>query len=171
MTTTNYTREELLDAEATMNQMRNAINHLVRFMDKNKVKNKKERLRRMGKNMGATYARYWKPTEVITENNIRDVIATIYQTIFNSNVSVEIDANQKLILVKDYKCALCKYQYNDIDVAGCEIIIAMVAELVSKTSAKSEKESLFLDPLDVKESKALGHRLCMQIYKYRSGGE
>lgn len=171
MSSTNYTREELLSAEATMNQMRNAVNHLVRFMDKNKVKNKAERLRRMGTNMGRTYARYWNPTDVITEGNIRDVLTTIYQTIFNSSVNVQIDTDQKLILVKDSKCALCKYQYEDIDVAGCEIIIAMVAELVSQTSAKSKKESLFLDPIEVKESKALGHSLCMQLFKYRSGGK
>ena len=45
----NYTRKELVRSEATMNQMRNAIYHLERFMKNNGITEIKERFRRMGK--------------------------------------------------------------------------------------------------------------------------
>jgi len=169
----NYTREELLSAEATMNQMRNAINHLIRFMEKNKLKDKKKRkrLREMGKNMGRTYVRYWKPTEKINLTNIKDVLATIYQNIVNSSISVELnEANQTLIVI-DSKCSLCKYEFEDIHLAGCEIILAMVAEMVTQISKESkDPNALSLEPVEVAESRGLGHSHCKQIYKYKRGG-
>ncbi|MHA1274074.1 MAG: hypothetical protein ACTSQP_02530 [Promethearchaeota archaeon] len=167
----NYTRNELLSAEATMNQMRNAITHLIRFMRKNKVDNVIERLRRMGKNIGSTFVNYWKPTDNITQKNIKDVLATIYQYIFSSSVAIELDSSQNLIFIRDYKCPMCKYQFEDIKEAGCEIIIAMVAEMVSKISEISNnKDALFLEPVKIQESKAFGHRSCLQVYKYYSRG-
>ena len=90
-----------------MNQMRNAIYHLARFMAKNNVADIENRLETMGQNIGSTFVNYWKPTETITTLNVKDVISTIYKKLLNSSVSVEVDSEQKIIIVKDYKCPLC----------------------------------------------------------------
>ncbi|MCK4480517.1 MAG: hypothetical protein KAV01_08315, partial [Candidatus Lokiarchaeota archaeon] len=105
----NYSRKDLVQTDATMNQMRNSIYILARFMEKNGVLDLKERLRKMGLNIAKTYIRYWKPTNVVTSSNLKDVITTIYQKVLNSSTSIEIDDTENLIRVQDYRCALCKY--------------------------------------------------------------
>lgn len=167
----NYTRHDLIQVEATMNQMRNGIYHLARFMNKNGVTDINNRLRRMGQNMGRTIYNYWKSIELINLSNIKDVMSTIYQKILGSSVTTELHANENKIITTDYKCALCKYQYEDINVSGCEIIMGMVSEIINQVSKASNNSSaVFLEPLSVKESKALGHNVCMIEYKYKVGG-
>ncbi|MFX1601396.1 MAG: hypothetical protein ACFFB6_12425, partial [Promethearchaeota archaeon] len=87
----NFSRNELIETEATMNQMRNAIFHLARLMQRNGIQNSKDRLRRMGQNIAKTYINYWKPTDVINLANLKDVITTIYQKILNSAISIQIN--------------------------------------------------------------------------------
>ena len=73
----NFSRKELIETDATMNQMRNAIYVLTRLMEKNGVRDSKDRLRRMGRDIARTYINYWKPTDIVTLNNIKDVIDRI----------------------------------------------------------------------------------------------
>lgn len=163
----NYTRKELVQSEATMNQIRNAIYHLERFMKNNGIAEIRERFRRMGQNIAHTYIKFWKPIDYINKNNVKDVIATIYKNILNSSVSIDFDNNQRLIIVKDNDCPLCKYQYEDIQIAACEVIAAMVAEFVFLVNKEAIPRSLFsLEALDIKESRTLGSKSCIQIYKY-----
>lgn len=165
----NYTRKELIQTETTMNQMRNSLYSLVRFMEKNGIKDTGDSFRRMGKNIARTFIKYWQPTETVTIRNLKDVITTIYQKILNSSISVRIDDTENLVIVQDYKCALCKYHYDDVELAGCEILIGMVSEFISLISKKSnDSNSLFLEPLEVKESRAYGDKSCIQLYKYKS---
>ncbi len=164
----NLTREELIQSDATMNQMRNMVYHLERFMKINGVSETREKLRRMGRNIARTYIKYWKPIDNVNKANMNDVISTLYKKILNSSVSVEIDEINKIITVKDNDCSLCKYHFNDIDVAGCEIIAAMISELISRIN--KEKSSLILKPLDVLESRTFGHKSCIQSFKYKEGG-
>ena len=167
----NYTRHDLIQVEATMNQMRNNIYHLARFMNKNGVTDINERLRRMGRNMGRTIYNYWKSIEVVTLSNVKDVMTTIYQKILGSSVTTEIKESEQKIITTDYKCAVCKYKYDDVDVSGCEIILGMVTEIVNQISkASNNPTAIFLELLNVKESKALGHKKCMLEYKYKVGG-
>ena len=164
----NLTREELIQSDATMNQMRNMVYHLERFMKINGVSETREKLRRMGRNIAQTYIKYWKPIDNVNRANLNDVITTIYKKILNSSVSVEIDEINKIITVKDNDCSLCKYHFNDIEVAGCEIIAAMISEIISRIN--NEKSSLILEPLDVLESRTFGHKSCIQSFKYKEGG-
>ena len=164
----NLTREELLESDATMNQMRNMVYHLERFMKINNVPNIKENLRRMGRNIARTYMKYWKPIDHVDKSNITDVISTIYKKILNSSVSIEFDDINKIIMVKDNDCSLCKYHFNDIDVAGCEIIAAMMSEVI--TCINKEKSSLVLRPLDIIESRTFGNKSCIHSYEYKEGG-
>ena len=166
----NYSRKDLVQTDATMNQMRNSIYILARFMEKNGVLDLKERLRKMGLNIAKTYIRYWKPTNVVTSSNLKDVITTIYQKVLNSSTSIEIDDTENLIRVQDYSCALCKYHYDDIEIAGCEITLGMVSGIISLISKESsDPSSIFLEPYEVKESRALGNKTCIQLYKYEIG--
>jgi hypothetical protein len=164
----NYSRKELITTDATMNQMRNSIHILASFMEKNEVSNVKERLRIMGQNIAKTYVRYWKPTETVLLSNLKDVITTIYQKILNSTITIEIDELENIVKVQDSKCALCKYQYDDITIAGCEIILGMVAEIISQISNNSsDSSSILIDPLEVNESQAYGNKTCIQVFKYK----
>ena len=166
----NYSRKDLVQTEATMNQMRNSIHILASFMEKNGVLDLKERLRKMGQNIAKTYIRYWKPTNVVTSSNLKDVITTIYQKVLNSSTSIEIDDVENLIRVQDYSCALCKYQYDDIEIAGCEITLGMVSGIISLINKESsDPSSIFLEPYEVKESRAFGNKTCIQLYKYEIG--
>ncbi|MFO7796562.1 MAG: hypothetical protein ACQERB_01520 [Promethearchaeati archaeon] len=167
----NYNRSDLLLADATMNQLRNAIYHLARFLNRNGVQNLKERLRQMGRNISKTYMKYWMPVDNVNFNNIREVIATIYKEVLKTSVSVELNEVEQLIIVNDSNCPLCKYEYDDVDVAGCEIILGMISEFINMINANSrEKSLLLLEPIRVQESKALGNNTCVQIFKYKAGG-
>lgn len=163
----NYSRKDLTQTEATMNQMRNSVYELTRFMKKNGILDLKSTLRRMGQNLARTYIHYWKPTDTVKITNLKDVITTIYQKILNSSISIEINDTESMVKVQDYKCALCKYQYDDIDIAGCEIILGMVSEFVSLISRESlGSSSIFLKPYNVEESRVFGNKSCIQLYKY-----
>jgi len=164
----NLTREDLIQSDSTMNQMRNMVYHLERFMKINGVSGTRENLRRMGRNIARTYIKYWKPIDHVNKANINDVITTIYKKILNSSVSVELDEVNNIILVKDNDCSLCKYNFSDIDVAGCEIIAAMISEIIS--CINKETSSIILQPLDILESRTFGHKSCIQSFKYKEGG-
>ena len=167
----NYSREELVQSEATMNQLRNAIYHLERFMKLNAITDVRKRLRRMGKNIAQTYVKYWKPIDLVNLDNIKDVLATLYKNILNSSISIELDNLENSIIVKDNNCALCKYHFEDINEAGCEIILAMMAEIISLINQESESKPKFsIEPFEVSESRSIGHKLCVHRYKYKEGG-
>lgn len=166
----NYSRADLTQTDATMNQMRNAVYELARFMGKNGMTDLKDKLRKMGKNIAKTYIRYWKPTDQVTISNLKDVITTIYQKILISSVSIEIVDVEKLIKVQDYKCALCKYQYDDVEIAGCEIILGMVSEIINLINREvKDISSVFIEPFEIAESRAYGNKVCAQVYKYKIG--
>ncbi|MFX1447949.1 MAG: hypothetical protein ACFFCG_07410 [Promethearchaeota archaeon] len=164
----NLTREDLLNSDATMNQMRNMVYHLERFMKINGVSGTRENLRRMGRNIARTYIKYWKPIDHVNKANLNDVITTIYKKVLNSSVSVEIDEINNLVLVKDNDCSMCKYHFSDIDIAGCEIIAAMVSEIIS--SINNNLPPIILEPIDIFESRTFGHKSCIQSFKYKKGG-
>ncbi|MFX1306503.1 MAG: hypothetical protein ACFE91_06215 [Promethearchaeota archaeon] len=167
-----FTRKELIATDATMNQMRNAVYILVRLMEKNGIKDPKEQLRKMGRNIARTYINYWKPSEVITLKNLKDVITTIYQKVLNSTISIEINELEKEIIVQDFKCALCKYHYDDLEIAGCEILLGMISEFISLINQKSyTSSSIFLEPYMINESRTYGDKSCIQIFRYKVGKE
>jgi hypothetical protein len=168
----NFSRKELVESDATMNQMRNSIYILARLMERNGIKDSKERLRRMGQNIAKTYLNYWRPTDIVDLNNIKDVVSTIYQKVLNSSVSIEIDDYGKIITVQDHRCALCKYQYSDIQIAGCEILLGLVSEYINLLNKDSHSSSsIFLKPNEVIESRAYGNKLCIHSFNYKISGK
>ena len=165
----NYSRADLVQTNATMNQLRNAIYHLQRFMKRNGVTEVRRRLRRMGKNIAHTYLKSWKPIEKVDLANVKDVLATIYKNVLDSTISIELDSLNKKIIIQDNDCALCKYHFSDIDVAGCEIIGSMVAEFVKIINSNGNGFQIEIE--EIKESKVMGHASCIQIYTYNEGGK
>lgn len=165
----NIDRSQLLLVEAAMNQSRNMIYHLVRFMKKNDVENVKERLREMGRNIARTFYNYWKPIESVSIMNIKDVIATVYKKVLNSSITIEVDEINNIIIIKDSKCALCKYHYEDVGkFAGCEVVLGMLSELIDLINKDSKNQSkINIQPLEVRESKAYGDEACIQVFKYK----
>jgi len=166
----NYSRNDLRLSEATMNQLRNAIYHLARFLINNGVTDLKERLRQMGRNIAKTYSNYWNPVDTVSLTNIREVIATIYKEVLKSSVSVEINDLEQLIIVSDTNCALCKYHYDDIEIAGCEILLGLIPEYVNQINMNSnQKSGLMIEPVNIQKSRALGNKSCVQVFKYKTG--
>ncbi|MFX1427959.1 MAG: hypothetical protein ACFFBE_16015 [Promethearchaeota archaeon] len=167
----NFSRKELIQSDATMNQMRNAIYELARIMERNGVSELNNRLRRMGQDIGKTFFKHWKAIDVVNLTNLKDVLTTIYQKILNSSISIEIDETKNLIKVRDTNCALCKYHYDDIEIAGCEIVIGMVSEIISSINKESpESISFSIEPVEILESRAYGDKVCIQLFKYKIGG-
>ncbi|MFX1456281.1 MAG: hypothetical protein ACFFDB_12980 [Promethearchaeota archaeon] len=165
----NYSRADLTQTDATMNQMRNAVYELARFMKKNGISKVKDNLRNMGVNIARTYTRHWKPTDHVNKSNLKDVLTTIYQKILNSSISIEVSEDESLVKVQDYKCALCKYHYEDIEIAGCEIILGMVSEFINLINGDTKgSSSIFLEPFEVSESRAYGNKACIQVYKLKT---
>jgi hypothetical protein len=163
-----YSRKELIKTEATMNQVRNAVFHLARLMEKTGIENSKDRFRKMGQNIAKTYIKYWKPTDVITLGNLKDVITTIYQKVLNSTVSIEINEAENKIKVRDHNCALCKYHYKDVEIAGCEILLGLVSELINLINKEYDGGStLLLQAYEVIESRAYGDKSCIQTFNYK----
>jgi len=77
---------------------------------------------------------------------------------------------EKIIKVRDYNCALCKYHYEDIEIAGCEILLGLVSELINHINKESYNSTPFLlNPYEVIESRAYGNKLCIQTFKYKIG--
>jgi protein tyrosine phosphatase len=161
-----------VQSDATMNQMRNAIYHLQRFMKNNNISEIRQRFHRMGQNIAHTYIKNWKPIEKVEITNIKNLIATIYKNILNSSVSIEINDNEKLIIIKDNDCALCKYYFEDIQISGCEIIAAMVAEFIQLINKQNTSGASFsIHPMEIRESRTFGNKSCIQQFKYNNGGK
>ncbi|UCC18750.1 MAG: hypothetical protein JSV62_11665 [Promethearchaeota archaeon] len=166
----NFTRKELIQTDATMNQMRNSIHILASLMEKNGISDLKDRLRRMGKNIARTYLQYWKPTDRVQISNLKDVITTIYQKVLNSSISVEINNAENIVRIQDYSCSLCKYHYEDVEIAGCEILLGLLSEYINLLNKESnESEPIFLEPYEVIDSRAYGNKSCIQVFKYKIG--
>lgn len=152
--------------------MRNAIYHLERFIKINKVSNIRQRLHRMGQNIANTYFKHWEAIEKVDISNIKNILTKIYKNVLNSSISVEINDFEQFIVVKDKDCPLCKYHFEDIQLAGCEIIAAMVAELVLLINKQESNDcSFIIHPIEIKESRTFGNKSCIQVFKYNEGGK
>ena len=136
-------------------------------MKRNDITEVRNRLRRMGKNIAHTYLNTWRPIEKVTLTSIKDVMATIYKNVLNSTISIELDEINKKITIQDNDCALCKYHFSDINVAGCEIIGSMVAEFINMIN--SDQDGLKIEIQDINESKVLGHSACIHVYNFTGG--
>jgi len=135
------------------NQMRNSIYILQRYMSQNHLSDQEiqDRLTSMGKNIGATFA-----TELnITPNDLSLLVRDLYNITVNSKVKVEITHNS--IIVRDNRCSLCKYQYDDISIPGCTIVTSMISEILIRLGFQITDQT-------IEQSKTYGDKLCEHRY-------
>ena len=160
MSTANFTRADLLRYTATMNQMRNAVYHLVRRMTAKNIQNMDDKLQAMGRRIAVDFARAWAPETHIFEKFVKET----YFGVLRSKVKIEIDAPTKTIKVTDEKCPHCKYRYEDITVAGCNIVTGFM-EAYTHELKVAGKINFELKTLGVAESRMYGDEKCVHMYR------
>ncbi len=111
-----------------------------------------KRFLEMGKKIGASYVKVVSPHS----ENLDSLLQEIYQITLRSKVKIIHENNS--IIVQDSKCALCKYQYDDIDLAGCTISIGMIKEIL-------EKMGYIVSKYKIVQSKAYGDNICSHEYQ------
>jgi len=149
-----HTRQALIRKKMGFNQMRNALYWLQRLFQKNNFSAAEieTHLIKMGENIGATYSQSIAPSIL----SPKELLQELYSLTVNSKVNVE-QISDNAYTVIDKKCALCKYQYEDITVPGCSIEIGMISEML-------ERSGFHVLSRSVLESKALGHDQCVHEY-------
>jgi len=161
----NYTRSDLVHAAAAMNQMRNAVYHLIRLMKKENIDDINSRLQRMGKNIALTFSKYWLPNSTITKKNLEIILKEIYSTIFKSKINVDVDFGKNNLKIIDYKCCLCKYNYPDIDLPGCEVLQGFLPTFIDILNEKFPHDKILtVKPKEISSSKAIGDTRCVQEF-------
>ncbi len=156
-------REHLIGKMMGFNQMRNSIYWLQRFMTKKNVSEEEieTRLKEMGKNIGSSFLKtiHSKPS------GLKELVEFLYKETVNSSVDVGFIQEKNSLLIKDEKCALCKYSYDDIKVAGCTIEVGMISQILNELGIKISDSAVI-------KSKTNGDSLCMHAYKLEGfGGE
>ena len=147
------TRQTLLGKKNAFNQIRNIVYWLERFMKQSNIPTTEisDRLLRMGKNMGATFAKEYVPKA----KKINDLIVELYQVTTHSKVKVTRDGHT--VTVENNKCCHCKYNLKDIDVAGCTIEMGTVGEIL-------ERNGYRIKSMVVTKSKTFGDEICSHKY-------
>jgi len=160
MSTTNFTRTDLLRYTATMNQMRNAVYHLVRRMATKNVLNIEDRLQAMGRRIAIDYARAWMPETRDFEKFVKET----YFGVLRSKVKLEIDAPTKTVKVTDDKCPHCMHRYEDISMPGCNVVVGFM-ETYTHELKVAGKLNFELKSLGVTKSKTRGDEVCEHLYR------
>ncbi|TFH29247.1 MAG: hypothetical protein E4G98_04170 [Promethearchaeota archaeon] len=152
-----HTRKALITKNMGFNQMRNGIYWLQRIMKRFDIADEDihTRMKEMGSNIGATFAMNYTPNS----EDLSELIKELYKTTLNSKISVNQIDNR--FYVEDRKCALCKYKYDDVDVPGCNITVAMIHEMLARFGYE-------IISSEVNESRALGNKSCIHEFQVNS---
>lgn len=169
-TSVNKDRVESMSVLVTYNQIRNAIGILTEMMEETYRKNPEvseqdiiNRLRKMGKNIGDDFARYWEPGQ----KGVDAMLLAIYKAVFGSSVAVEEPHDRKsnpnyrdskAYDVVDQKCPLCK-EKRATNIAGCELSVGVV-EGIFEAMARKYPNMPRLKADQVLESKTRGDAQC-----------
>jgi hypothetical protein len=145
-TPVNQERRDAMSVLVTYNQIRNAVGILTEMMEETYRKGGAseqdiiDRLRKMGKNIGTDFARYWEPGQ----KGVETMLISIYKAVFGSSVAVEEPTdrnsnkdhrNTKVYDVIDQKCPLCK-EKRETNIAGCELSMGVVEGIFDAMVAK-----------------------------------
>lgn len=155
----NYVVDDLVNKTSAMNQMRNTVYHLIKFMQEKNIKNSDidRNLKRMGKNIAITMNKIFDFKNL----NAEDMIKKIYRDLLESKVIITRQNNQYII--EDKNCALCKYHRQDIMISPDTIIPSMVAEILVLNGKK-------VIDFNVQSSKSIGDITCIHVYEIIEGG-
>ncbi len=173
--TTNKDRVESMSVLVTYNQIRNAVGILTEMMEETYRKVKPEvseqdiitRLRKMGRNIGKDFARYWEPGP----KGVDVMLIAIYKAVFGSSVAVEEPHDRqsnpnyrtsKVYDVVDQKCPLCK-EKRATNIGGCELSMGVVEGIFEVMAGKYPNIQL-IKADQVLESKTRGDSQCKHRY-------
>ncbi|GAB4310553.1 MAG: hypothetical protein Kow0069_10800 [Promethearchaeota archaeon] len=162
---TNYTRAELFEHVATMNQLRNTVYHVIRLMQRTSRDMVVDRLRAMGRRIAETFVETWTPKPQEPARLLRVLYAT---ALGSKRVKIDVGGPGGLVRVVDKKCAMCKYPVEDVDAAGCEITAGFVARVV-QLMKESGRLDWSLEVVGVDKSKTRGDQTCDHLYRIRGG--
>ncbi|MHA1111275.1 MAG: hypothetical protein ACTSRE_09240 [Promethearchaeota archaeon] len=156
----NYTRGELANKTATMNQMRNNLYHFLRYMISKGFSDQQilERVERMGSNIAKTILEEKEFAGV----NVEEKIASIYSEMFGSKI--EITRHSSQFTIEDKKCSLCKYKRENLSIAPCEVITSFVGEIFTQMGYIVKNPT-------VSKSVALGDISCIHTYDLKERDE
>ena len=133
------TRADLLNKKFKVNQIRNAVYAYIKYLKTEMGKSKDEiteLLKKMGRNIGLTYANYWKPDFKDELDLMREIHRTVFRT------AARVRQTDSEISVVSRSCPLCKYRRENIDVSGHNIIIGFIEtffEILSKENPQLPK--------------------------------
>jgi hypothetical protein len=153
-------KADLLKKNFKVNQIRNAVFAYVRYLKVDKKKQKEEiaaLLKEMGHKIALTYAQYWKPTFKDSLDLLRDIHRSVFKT------AARVRQTDSEISVVSHGCPLDKYHYEDIDVAGDNIIIGFI-ETFFEILAQSHPELPKIKGTS-KTSRTLGDNKCEYSFK------
>ncbi len=152
------TRDDLVFRKTGFNQLRNSIYWLQRYMAQMGLPAHeiRKRMLKMGENMGATFSKHLD----LPTSETKQYFEKLYITIVHSKVSVVQQGNT--FHITDSKCPNCKYSYPDIEVAGCNMTVGMMAEIL-------ERNGLKLVDKKVLRSRTYGDSECVHSYTLEEG--
>jgi hypothetical protein len=125
-----------------------------------KVPNIEERLQGMGQRIGADYAKVWSPET----KNFEKFVKEVYFGVLHSKVKIDIDAPSNTVKVTDKNCPHCKYPYDDVNVAGCNVVLGFM-EAYTREMRAAGKISFTLTALGVSETRTRSDEECVHLYK------
>jgi hypothetical protein len=128
-------RADLMKKKFKINQLRNAVYDYINYLKIDKQVGSGDilnLLKQMGHRIATTYANYWKPTGM---KDALDFMREIHRTVFKTAARVRQESDSQISVVSR-SCPLCRYKYENLDVAGCNLIVGFIEtffEIQSKT--------------------------------------
>jgi len=156
-------RAALMNKKFKINQLRNAIYDYISYLkvDKNVITVEiLSILKEWGHKIALTYANHWKPKDI---KDALDLMREIHRTVFKTAARVRQADSQ--ILVISRSCPLCRYPKENIDVAGCNIIVGFI-ETFFEIQAESNPQIPRLEGT-VETSRTFGENYCKYSFQIK----
>ncbi len=161
---TSTTRAALMQKKFKINQLRNAVYDYINYLkvDKNVITvDILNILKDMGHRIAETYANYWKPTGV---KDALDLMRDIHRTVFKTAARVRSEPDSQISVISR-SCPLCRYPYEHIEVAGCNLIVGFI-ETFFEIQSKSDPNIPRLEGT-VETSRTFGESYCKYTFEVK----
>lgn len=157
------TRTDLMKKKFKINQLRNAVYDYINYLKVDKkviAVDILNMLKEMGHRIAMTYAIYWKPTGI---KDGLDLMREIHRTVFKTAARVRQEDSK--ISVVSHSCPLCRYPYENIDVAGCNLMVGFI-ETFFEIQSKADPNIPRLEGT-VETSRTFGASYCKYTFEVK----
>jgi len=161
---TSTTRAALMKKNFKINQLRNAVYDYIKYLkvDKNVIAvDILNILKEMGHRIATTYANYWKPTGM---KDALDLMREIHRTVFKTAARVRLEPDSQISVISR-SCPLCRYPYENIEVAGCNLIVGFI-ETFFEVQSKADPNIPRLEGT-VETSRTFGESYCKYTFEVK----